>query len=116
MTETPATSWGYWKARNRPALPRTSGDQSVMSSPRKRMLPCVTTYSGLPSSTEASVDLPEPFGPIRAWTSPGRTVRSTPWRISTPSSLETCRSTTSKSGVSGEAGTFTPRSLGSRGD
>ena len=29
-----------------------------------------------------SVDLPEPFGPITAWTSPLRTVRSMPRRIS----------------------------------
>ena len=71
MTETPATSSGYWKARKIPALPRTSGDQSVISSPRKRTDPEVTSYSGLPSSTEARVDLPEPLGPMRAWISPG---------------------------------------------
>src|SRR3954468_8810125 len=29
----------------------------------------------------ASVDLPEPLGPMSAWTSPERTVRSTPLRI-----------------------------------
>src|SRR5689334_10280942 len=29
----------------------------------------------------ASVDLPDPFGPMRAWNSPGRTWRSTPLRI-----------------------------------
>src|SRR6185436_1778632 len=29
----------------------------------------------------ASVDLPEPFGPISAWNSPARTCRSTPLRI-----------------------------------
>ena len=28
--------WGYWKARNMPALPRTSVSQSVMSSPLKQ--------------------------------------------------------------------------------
>ena len=33
MTETPAISCGYWKARNIPALARTSVGQSVMSSP-----------------------------------------------------------------------------------
>ena len=31
-----------------------------------------------------SVDLPEPFGPMTAWTSPERTVRSIPLRISLP--------------------------------
>src|SRR3954447_16304902 len=31
-----------------------------------------------------SVDLPDPFGPMTAWTSPDGTVRSTPVRISRP--------------------------------
>src|SRR5688572_18449776 len=30
------------------------------------------------------VDLPEPLGPMMAWTSPERTVRSMPFRISLP--------------------------------
>src|SRR5918995_1365562 len=34
--------------------------------------------------TCASVDLPEPLGPMIAWTSPDRTVRSMPRRISLP--------------------------------
>ena len=42
-TDTPGISSGYWKARKSPALPRTSVAQSVMSSPRKRMLPDVTS-------------------------------------------------------------------------
>ena len=82
MTETPAISWGYWKARNMPALARTSVGQSVMSSPWKKMRPPVTSYSGLARRVLASVDLPEPFGPMMAWTSPGRTTRSTPFRRS----------------------------------
>ena len=98
MTETPAISSGYWKARKMPALPRTSGDQSVISSPRNRTDPEVTSYSGLPSSTEARVDLPEPLGPMRAWISPGWTTRSTPRRISTPSVVEAWRSVTSNIG------------------
>ena len=55
-----------------------------MSSPLNRMRPAVTSYSGLPSRALASVDLPEPLGPISAWTSPAPTVRSTPFRISAP--------------------------------
>src|SRR2546430_10370086 len=39
-------------------------------------------YAGLPASTWASVLFPEPFGPMMACTSPARTVRSTPRRIS----------------------------------
>src|ERR1700759_2530087 len=38
----------------------------------------------------ASVDLPEPFGPISAWNSPGRTCRSTPLRICLSAAV-TCR-------------------------
>src|SRR5215213_11577575 len=41
-------------------------------------------------SVFASVDLPDPFGPISACVSPRFTVRSTPWRISR-SSVRTCR-------------------------
>src|SRR6185503_19849388 len=36
-------------------------------------------------STFASVDLPEPFGPISAWVSPCFTTRSIPFRIGLPS-------------------------------
>src|SRR3954454_22103859 len=38
-----------------------------------------------------SVDLPEPFGPMTACTSPRPTSRSTPLTISVPSSSATCR-------------------------
>src|SRR5882757_8922389 len=40
--------------------------------------------------TFASVDLPEPFGPIRAWTLPFSTSRSSPLRISLSSTFA-CR-------------------------
>src|SRR5680860_1445458 len=51
----------------------------------------------------ASVDLPEPFGPMIAWVSPALMVRSTPFRISFgPSSVSTltCRSLISKLAMS----------------
>src|SRR4051812_31572671 len=41
-------------------------------------------------STCESVDLPEPFGPMSACTSPERTSRSTPRRISCPATVA-CR-------------------------
>ena len=41
-------------------------------------------------SAFASVDLPEPFGPMIAWTSFMSTSRSTPFTISVPSSSATC--------------------------
>src|SRR5437870_3774498 len=37
--------------------------------------------------TLASVDLPDPLGPMMAWISPGRILRSTPRRISLPSTV-----------------------------
>src|SRR2546422_1827922 len=42
-------------------------------------------------SAYASVDLPEPLGPMIACTSFGETARSTPLTISVPSSVATCR-------------------------
>src|SRR5712691_9941012 len=47
--------------------------------------PDVATYFGRPASTFASVDLPEPFGPMMACTSPASITRSSPLRISLPS-------------------------------
>src|SRR5260370_17515780 len=48
-------------------------------------------------TVSASVLLPEPFGPMIACTSPLRTTRSIPLRISLPSTV-TCRSLTTSSG------------------
>src|SRR5882724_4533743 len=45
-----------------------------------------------------SVDLPEPFGPMMACTSPRFTLSESPWRISR-SSTRTCRSLTSSNGI-----------------
>src|ERR671920_2446290 len=46
----------------------------------------------------ASVDLPDPLGPMRAWNSPSRTWRSTPLRICL-SPAETCRLRISRSAM-----------------
>ena len=72
ITETPGISCGYWKARNIPALARSSAGQSVTSSPWNVTVPARTSYSGEPIRVDASVLLPEPFGPMMAWTSPAR--------------------------------------------
>ena len=53
-----------------------------MSSPLKVIVPSVTSRPGWPMIAFASVDLPEPFGPIRAWMRPFSTSRSSPLRIS----------------------------------
>ena len=63
MTDTPGMVWGYWKARNTPALPRTSMSQPVMSSPRNRMRPCVTSYSGVAEQGVGQGRLARPVGP-----------------------------------------------------
>src|SRR5260221_14263037 len=49
-------------------------------------------------STCDRVDLPEPFGPMTACTSPDRTTRSMPWRISLPATLA-CRSVMTSSAI-----------------
>src|SRR5215470_5083420 len=94
MVATPGISNGYWKARKRPRAARSSAGSARMSSPSSRTSPCVTTYSSLPASTCASVDLPEPFGPMRACTLPRLTESSSPLRIFLPST-STCRFFTS---------------------
>src|SRR5262245_52976170 len=90
LTETPGIATGYWKAMKRPAWERSSGLASVMSSPLKVIVPSLTSSAGWPMIALARVDLPEPFGPIRACTLPFSTSRSRPRRISLPSAL-TCR-------------------------
>src|SRR4051812_32437586 len=90
LTETPGIATGYWKAMKRPACERSSGAASVMSSPLKAIVPSVTSSAGWPMIALARVDLPEPFGPIRACTLPFSTSRSRPLRISLSSAF-TCR-------------------------
>src|SRR3954454_22536557 len=97
-TDTPGIAAGYWKARKRPARARSSGSASVRSSPRKTISPSVISYAGWPRMVLASVDLPEPLGPIRAWISPLLTDRSTPRRISR-SSVRTWRFLISRSAM-----------------
>src|SRR4051794_16630454 len=98
VTVTPGIATGYWNAMNRPARARSSGSASVMSSPRKRIWPSVTSRFGWPMMTFASVDLPEPFGPMRAWISPLLTDRSRPLRIFL-SPAWTCRLRISRSAM-----------------
>ena len=97
-TETPGIATGYWKAMKRPARERSSGSASVMSSPLKTIEPSVTSSEGWPMIALARVDLPDPFGPISAWTLPFATSRSSPRRISLPSAL-TCRFRISSSAI-----------------
>jgi hypothetical protein len=66
-TETPGTSTGYCIARNSPARARSSTFIDSTSSPSRVTVPEVTLYFGWPAIEYASVDLPEPFGPMMAW-------------------------------------------------
>src|SRR3954447_19825894 len=98
-TETPGTSTGYCMARKRPARARASTVIASTSWPSSVTDPEVTVYFGWPAIEYASVDLPEPLGPMIAWVSPSRIVSVTPLRISLPSSsvlTETCRSLISR--------------------
>src|SRR5216684_1652396 len=62
----------------------------------------------------ASVLLPEPFGPMIAWTSPLFTTRSMPFRIGLPST-STWRSRISRSGINRVLLRALARCLGRRG-
>ena len=92
VTVTPGTACGYWNARKRPRCARSSAPSSTRFSPSKRISPSVISYAGWPIRAYASVDFPEPFGPMTACTWSRSTARSTPLTISLPvSSCETCR-------------------------
>src|SRR6218665_2753918 len=94
VTVTPGISTGYCIARKIPARARSSTDITSTLSPSSRISPLTTVYFGWPEIVYASVDLPEPLGPIIAWISPSAIARSTPRRISrSPCSVTTftCR-------------------------
>src|SRR5918996_5393007 len=115
LTETPGIAMGYWKAMKRPARERSSGSASVTSSPLKAIVPSVTSSEGWPMIALARVDLPDPFGPIRAWTLPFSTSRSSPRRISLSSAL-TCRLRISSSAKSHSVSSFEGVGSGRRAD
>ena len=98
-TVTPGIATGYWNAMKRPIRERSSGSASVTSSPMNEIEPSVTSKAGWPMIAFASVDLPEPFGPISAFTWPRETERSSPLRISLPSAV-TCKLVISRSAMS----------------
>src|SRR3954453_20677056 len=113
VTVTPGIATGYWKAMNRPERGRSSGSASVRSSRSNRIWPWVTSKFRWPMIALASVDLPEPFGPMSAWNSPARTCRSTPLRIGL-SPAETCRLRISRSAIGLRVGSGRRRGDGSR--
>src|SRR5512132_2366879 len=72
------------------------GEEILTSSPRTRIRPPSAGY--IPYSTRINVDLPAPFSPISAWTSPVRSSRFTSSLASTPGKRLVMRSSTTRGG------------------
>src|SRR6266853_3448057 len=70
-----------------PSRARSSGSRPSRFLPLKSTSPPSIEYPGWPISAYDSVDLPDPFGPMTACTSPLLMARVTPLRISLPSTL-----------------------------
>src|SRR2546427_5000789 len=88
-TETPGMAEGYWNARKMPARARASTGIARRFWPSKRTWPRTILYLGWPMIASESVLLPEPFGPMIAWTEPLSITRSMPFKIVFPSTLTT---------------------------
>src|SRR3954451_12409786 len=112
---TPGIATGYWKAMNRPSRARSSGSASVMSLPSNRICPSVTSRPGWPMIALASVDLPEPLGPMRAWISLLCRSRSRPLRICL-SPAATWRLRICSSAIDGHQGGLRSGCAGGEGD
>ena len=83
-----------------PAAIASRGEPKVAGRPKTRISPSSWRYR--PSSTFMSVDLPAPFSPSRAWTSPTRRSKSTSSLATTPGKRLTMpRSSTASGHASG---------------
>ena len=71
-----------WNERTSPRRARWCATSFVMSAPSKTMRP--RSHASWPPSSDTSVVLPAPLGPISACTSPACTCRSTPAVATTP--------------------------------
>src|SRR5262245_60912390 len=74
------------------------GERGLISTPSSRTVP--PSRGKTPVSTLINVLLPAPFSPIRAWTSPRRTVKSTRCNAFTPGKDLDRPRTSSNAGVS----------------
>src|SRR5690606_15199008 len=79
MSGTVLSSW--WMIAI-PSAAASTGEEMVTGSPSMRIVPESGVWT--PASTFISVDLPAPFSPMRAWTSPRRRSKSTPRRAGAP--------------------------------
>src|SRR4051812_16538074 len=81
-TERFGSRWLSWCTAPMPSSCACSGDCGATLRPSSSMLPASGAYT--PVSTLIKVDLPAPFCPISACTSPARSVSSTPSSACTP--------------------------------
>ena len=98
MTGTPAIDSGSWKARNMPALPRTSGAHPVTSSPLKRIAPAGDLVGGVAEEHVGQRRLARTVRPHQGVDLARVDGRSTPFRIGDPSA-EAWRSAIWRSGA-----------------
>ena len=71
-----------WLIVTMPSSSASFGEPIARSTPSTSMRPA--SGASAPEATRASVDLPEPFSPVSACTTPAWSVRSTPSRATTP--------------------------------
>ena len=95
---TPGISTGYWNARNTPLAARSSGSSSSRSLALEQDLAAGHLITGAcRRGCRLSVDLPEPFGPMMACTSPAIHGQVSPG--GSLASIRTCRFFTSSIAV-----------------
>ena len=103
-------SSGSWLTITMPRSSASFGDPIVRSSPSISMRPA--SGASAPDAIRASVDLPEPFSPVSACTTPASSARSTPSRATTPGNrfvIPVSRSSGVKEGPRLVAGARIPR-------
>ena len=71
-----------WLIVTMPSASACFGEPIVRSTPSTSIRPA--SGASAPDAMRASVDLPEPFSPVSAWTTPARSERSTSRRATTP--------------------------------
>ncbi len=87
MTVKPGSSMNSWCTIPIPRAMASSGEEEGAGLPLKRILPLnppVLWITGMPKRIFIRVDLPAPFSPTMAWTSPGSTAILMPLRTLFP--------------------------------
>ena len=81
-TDISSTGESSWWIMATPSSWALAGESMVTSFPSIKT--CPPSLRWMPAMIFIMVDFPAPFSPIRAWTVPGSSLKSTPWRTSTP--------------------------------